>query len=148
MLKIYLDNCCYNRPFDDPTKGDNYWESVAMLFIKTLIKFDILELAYSQITIKEIDADKDDDRKRKILEYIFENAKYYIEIDEHNNFGELVAEIMETGIKVKDASHIASAILLNCDYFITTDKRLLKYKDDRIKVINPKHFAEIWSDKK
>jgi predicted nucleic acid-binding protein len=148
MLRIYLDNCCYIRPFDDPTKGDNYWETVALLFIQTLIKQGDLELAYSQISINEFEADKDEERKKQIFEYIFENAKYYSEAAEHSIFEELITEIMKTGVKVKDASHIANAILLNCDYFITTDKRLLKYKDDRIEIINPRKFAEIWSVEK
>ncbi len=29
-------------------------------------------------------------------------------------------------------------------YFITTDKRLLKYKDNNIKLINPIDFVKLW----
>lgn len=47
---------------------------------------------------------------------------------------------METGIKYKDACHVASAILAECSYFLTTDKRLLKYKDEKIKIMNPIDF--------
>lgn len=56
----------------------------------------------------------------------------------------LAEEIMQTGIKLKDASHTACAIVANCDFLITTDKRLLKYKDNRIKIINPIEFIRIW----
>ena len=45
-----------------------------------------------------------------------------------------------------DASHLACAIISGCDYFITTDKRLLKYKTDEIKVINPVDFIRIRED--
>jgi predicted nucleic acid-binding protein len=38
------------------------------------------------------------------------------------------SESMKTGIKAFDAAHIACAILTDCDFFISTDKRLLKYK--------------------
>lgn len=33
MIKIYLDNCCYNRPFDDRTNIKNYLEREAVLII-------------------------------------------------------------------------------------------------------------------
>jgi len=46
----------------------------------------------------------------------------------------------EAGLKIKDSLHVACAIIANCKYLLTTDKRLLKYKDDRIKVINPIAF--------
>lgn len=46
-------------------------------------------------------------------------------------------EIEKTGIKHKDACHIACAIYTGCDYFITTDDRILKYKTDEIKLVNP-----------
>jgi len=53
---------------------------------------------------------------------------------------------MQTGIKLKDASHTACAIVAKCDYLITTDKRLLKFQDERIKVINPIEFLETWRE--
>ncbi|MBR6213123.1 MAG: hypothetical protein IKQ67_00555 [Candidatus Methanomethylophilaceae archaeon] len=40
---------------------------------------------------------------------------------------ELTNTIAESGIKALDASHLASAIYAKCDYFITTDDRLLRY---------------------
>ena len=47
---------------------------------------------------------------------------------------------MKTGIKFKDACHIACAIMGKADYLISTDNRLLKYKTDEIKLINPFEF--------
>ena len=38
-LKIYLDNCCYNRPFDDFTIGKNGLEAHAKLFIQSLVRY-------------------------------------------------------------------------------------------------------------
>ena len=51
---------------------------------------------------------------------------------------------METGIKKKDATHIACSIIAKCDYFISTDRRVINYKTDKIKIVNPIEFAEIW----
>ena len=51
---------------------------------------------------------------------------------------------MSTGIKFKDACHVASAILASADYFISTDYRLLKYVTDDIKIMNPLDFFVKW----
>ena len=53
-------------------------------------------------------------------------------------------EIIKTGIKEFDAAHIACAIITNCDFFISTDKRLLKYKTEDITLLNPIEFVKIW----
>lgn len=49
-------------------------------------------------------------------------------------------QIMNGGIKEYDALHIACAIIAKCDYFITTDKKVSKYKNNDIKIINPINF--------
>ncbi|MDR2869308.1 MAG: hypothetical protein LBV04_02550 [Deferribacteraceae bacterium] len=56
----------------------------------------------------------------------------------------LSREIADTGVKAFDAAHIACAILAECDYFVTTDKRILKYKTDRIQLLNPIDFKKEW----
>jgi predicted nucleic acid-binding protein len=53
---------------------------------------------------------------------------------------------MKEGIKAKDAIHIASAIVSSCQYFLTTDKRLLKYKTDKIRLMNPVEFVKEWGE--
>ena len=52
-------------------------------------------------------------------------------------------EIIKEGIKFADASHLACVIHSNCDFFITTDDRILKYRGDRIKVISPVDFIVV-----
>ena len=63
-----------------------------------------------------------------------------------NEIETLADEIMNTGIKKKDATHLACSIIAECDYFITTDKRVLKYITDKIKVLNPISFLEMWGE--
>jgi predicted nucleic acid-binding protein len=48
--------------------------------------------------------------------------------------------ITTTGVKDTDALHVACAIAGNCHYFITVDKRLLAYRDNRIIICNPIEF--------
>jgi predicted nucleic acid-binding protein len=52
---------------------------------------------------------------------------------------------MATGIKTKDALHIACAILANSDAFITTDDKILRrYKKSDIKICKPITFFDIY----
>ena len=44
------------------------------------------------------------------------------------------------GIKTYDALHIACAVYAKCDYYITTDTKLLKTKLKEIKIVNPIDF--------
>ncbi len=61
----------------------------------------------------------------------------YVGLDSLGSLQPLIRGIMVSGIKGADATHIACAISSDCDYFITTDDRLLKFSDPRIKVITP-----------
>ena len=47
---------------------------------------------------------------------------------------------METGIKEKDAYHVACAVIAECNYFVTTDDRLLKYQSEKINWLTPGEF--------
>lgn len=56
------------------------------------------------------------------------------------------AEIMRTGVKFKDACHVASAIYAGCEYFISTDIRLLKYYTEEFKMVTPIEFVTEMED--
>lgn len=53
---------------------------------------------------------------------------------------------LKNGIHAKDAIHIASAIVVGCDYFLTTDDKLLKYKRDEIVILSPVAFLIEWEN--
>ena len=146
MLKIYLDNCCYGRPFDNQKDPVIRKEAQAKMFIQSLVKYKALELVYSSISVEEINAIPFEESKSSIFDFVKNNADFFI--GKYDDEAEilLTREIMQTGIKLKDASHTACAIMAKCDYMITADKRLLKYKDMRIKIVNPIEFVEIWRD--
>ena len=49
-------------------------------------------------------------------------------------------KIMKLGIKEKDSLHIACAVESGCDYFITTDKKVLNKTAPNIKIVSPIAF--------
>lgn len=72
---------------------------------------------------------------------IRELAETFVGADHAKQIQEYAEQIMETGVKEKDSLHVACAIFAKSDYFITTDYRLLKYKSDDIRIIDPIRFV-------
>jgi len=142
-LRIYLDNCCYNRPFDDLNVKVIRNEAYAKMYIQSQVKFGGLELVYSFMSLLEIEDSPFLENKRQIMSYIENHASYFVGEDRKSDIEKTVNSIMQTGIKHKDAVHIACALYANCDFFITTDKRLLKYQEKEMKIVNPLDFITL-----
>lgn len=49
--------------------------------------------------------------------------------------------LSEKGIKTYDALHIACAVSAKCDFYLTTDKKLLNTPIPEIKILNPIAFV-------
>ena len=147
MLKIYLDNCCYGRPFDDLSQKKIKDEATAKMFIQSLIKYNSLVLYSSFMLLHEINDIPFTSNKEHILKFLSEYSSVFISENTVKDIKPISENIMETGIKKKDAVHLACAIISECDYFITTDKRVINYKTDIIKIVNPIEFVEIWREK-
>jgi predicted nucleic acid-binding protein len=135
-----------NRPFDDFTVVKNGFEANAKLFIQSLVKYKRVALFYSFMSQIEIDDSPFEERKEGILNFIESNAVGFIGTKRINEIEALANQIIRTGIKKKDATHLACAIISKCDYFLTTDRRLLKCITDRIKIVNPITFVEMWGE--
>ncbi len=138
MEKIYLDNCCYNRPFDDQSQLKIQLETQAKLKIQHDIKQGKYKLVWSYIMEYENSNNPFDEKKRAIApwrdiaeENVVESEKILL----------LSEQLVDRGIKTYDALHVACAVEAGCDYFLTTDKKLLNTQIDEIKVVNPIQFV-------
>jgi len=138
MFKIYLDICCYNRPFDDQSQMKVRLETEAKLYIQAAVKNNKYLLIWSYMLDFENSNSPYDDRRNSVA--LWKNTAH-----EHCPSSDdvllLGKEIMKYGIKEMDSLHIACAIANECDYFITTDKRLLNKSVARIKIISPINFV-------
>ena len=139
-IKVYLDNCCYNRPYDDQTQLRIELETKAKLHIQQQIVEKKLTLV-SSVILEFENNDNPYDLRKIVIKNFLKNASEYV--DNSEMVLSLAREITTKGIKTKDASHLACAIAAKCDYFLTTDNKLLKYKDNRIQIINPLEFITI-----
>ena len=139
-MRVYLDMCCYNRPYDDQSQLRIALESQSKLQIQSLIRDGKLELIGSYTLDYELSRNPYEMRRNAIARFIENNLSGYVGSNRADIIRPLAESIMETGVKEKDAYHVASAIYAKCDYFISTDIRLLKYQTDKIKLVTPVDF--------
>ncbi len=138
--KIYLDNCCYNRPYDDQSQLRVELETKAKLYIQKLIVDKNIYLITSVILEYENNDNPHKVRQQAINDFFKYSSGY---VGENTEVVSIAATIKKSGIATKDSAHLACAIYAECDYFITTDDKLLKYKDSRIKIIDPVNFTRL-----
>jgi predicted nucleic acid-binding protein len=139
--RIYLDNCSFNRPYDDQSVLKNYLEAEAKLYIQNEIRNNTFELAWSYMLDYEISFNPFDDRKTQILKW---KNSAVIDIDYSENNVKIANDIRRKNIhvRVKDSIHLACSIEAKCNYFITTDGKLLSKVVDNITIINPLNFIQ------
>ena len=143
ILRIYFDNCCYNRPYDDQSQIRISLEAQAKIFIQNVVRYGKLELATSFVLRHENNTNPYANKRISIGDFIEKYTTVFVDSDKITEIKSLAEEIMSTGVKEVDAAHIACAILAECDYFLTTDDRVLKYHSDKIKIMNPTEFLKV-----
>jgi len=136
-LRIYLDICTFNRPFDDQKQLKIKLETEAKLYIQQGIINGAYELVWSYILEFENNQNKLEDRRSAIYDWKNVAKIHCIENDEIINYAE---NLERHGIRTKDALHIACGVYTDSEYLITTDKQLYNLRFNDIKIINPLSF--------
>jgi len=141
-MRIYLDNCCFNRPFDDQSQIKIHLETQAKLYIQQQIKSKNLELVWSYMLDYENSFNPYEERKELIS--VWRNFAV-VDIIDTNGLLDIAHDLVDLGIKSKDALHVACAVEAHCEYFLTTDAILLKKapRVAQITLINPIGFVNI-----
>jgi predicted nucleic acid-binding protein len=140
-VRIYLDNCCFNRPFDDQSQIRVRLEAEAKLKIQEEIRSGRLQLTWSYILDYENSRNPYQERREQIR-----NWKNYAasDIQESSDLLEVANLLNQKGIQKIDCLHIACAILSKCEYFLTTDDGILKCgkEIDDIRIDDPIGFIK------
>ena len=140
-MRVYLDNCCYNRSFDEQTQLRIRLETEAKLAIQRQMRIGTLEYVWSDMLANEVDESQFWERKEKIAPWVTGVCVYVATTAEIENRAE---DLMALGVKSADAIHLASAEHADCDWFFTVDDGILK-KVDRIgkmRVANPLEYIQ------
>ncbi|MCD8332478.1 MAG: hypothetical protein LUB63_08170 [Oscillospiraceae bacterium] len=105
-----------------------------------------MALVTSYILLYENSQNPYEIRKKAISEFIRNHSTEYVDYNRAGEIDAKVSVIMKSGVKAKDAHHVACVIFASCDYFLTTDKRLLQFKTNEIQLLNPVDFIERLED--
>ena len=145
-MKIYLDNCCYNRPFDEQTQMKIHLEGEAILAIINKCKQNNDEIIGSAALEFEIDKIANIKKKEKVK--YFYNQTITIKVNYKADVLKRVQELSEqTNIRTLDKFHLSFAETSGADVLLTTDDKFEKASSKlnlKLKVINPlKYLLEI-----
>ena len=121
-MKIYMDNCCLNRPFDDQSNLRVHLEAEAIKTILTLVEQQKWNLVSSKVLKFEISKIMDESRRKKLMA-IESLASEIIQINP------LIAtranEFERFGMQSFDALHLACSEH-HADVLLTVDDKFLK----------------------
>ena len=150
MPRLYLDTCCYNRPFDGKDQNRLRLESEAVLNIIALSAEKKISLVGSSVLDKELANFPNEikaSKVRKLYAVCREKLGY-----SSSEIAERYRYFIANGIKPYDALHLSFAERGNVDFFLTVDDRFLKAAmktDTAMRLRNPVNWLmEDWYDGK
>ncbi|MBI5725414.1 MAG: hypothetical protein HZA50_15765 [Planctomycetes bacterium] len=143
-MRIYLDTCCLNRPFDDQHQDRIHAKTDAIALILDEVQQGKVKLAGSDVLTLEISQDRHIQRKNA-SEVLLNYADFWMELDSHDDAR--AGQLNRLGFGPYDSYHIVAAEKGGCDYLLTTDDRLLRKARQhvsqlRIKIMNPLRWIE------
>ena len=101
-MRVYLDNCCFNRPFDDQRQTRIRLEAEAKLCIQAHIREGTLELAWSYMVDFENAVNPFEERRLTISEW---RQYATIDVEETATILQQANALVASGLKAKDAIH-------------------------------------------
>lgn len=141
-LQLYLDNCCFNRPFDDQNIITVFLETEAKLFIQDQIKNDVHQLVWSYVLDYENQNNPHSERRRLIADW---KNRAIIDMNASEKIIAVASLLANRGLDQYDALHLSCAAEAKSDYFITTDKGILRNLSEfeGMKIVNPIQYIQI-----
>ena len=143
-MRIYLDVCCLNRPFDDQTQDRIRLETEAVLLILSRVATDEWQWVSSSVVTAEVKQTPDATRRQRLL-LLLEQVDETIQMSPETIIR--ARELATLGFKPFDATHLAVAEYGRTDIFLTTDDRLMRLanrldKQLQVRVLNPLNWIQ------
>ena len=141
-MKLYLDNCCYNRPYDEQTQERIHLEGEAVLAIINKYKQNDNEIIGSPVLDIEIEQIGNIEKQEKVRNFYEQtiNKKIGYNIDILKRAKELSEQ---SNIRTLDRFHLSFAEYAEVDVLLTTDDKFEKACSKlnlNTKVMNPLNF--------
>ncbi len=139
MIRVYLDTCCLNRPFDDQGQYRIRSESEAVLDVLERVAAGEWRMIGSDAVDAETAAITDPERRRRV-QVMASTASEHVHFHQHLTKRAQVLE--EMGFRGYDSLHIACAEAAGTDILLTTDDAFVRcarrlQHDLRVRVANP-----------
>lgn len=122
-MKLYMDLCCLNRPFDDQSQARVALESQAVVLMLEKIDRGEHTMCNSAALVVENSLSLRT-QVRLEVEVLLERSDIWVPHDKA--IDDRAAELRKLGFKEFDAYHIAAAEAAGCDYLVTCDDKFLK----------------------
>jgi len=145
-LLIYLDNCCFNRPYDDQSQVKIRLETEAKLYIQSQINSNDLSLAWSYILDYENGRNPYPQRMEAICRWKSLATSYVVESLEIKVRARL---LVEKGLGTFDALHLACSVAGGASVFLTCDNGILRKRsilEIPLRISSPLEFLEQGED--
>lgn len=137
-MKVYLDNCCFNRILDDRSFPVIYLERNSVMLILELAEGKYLEIVGSEMLRHEM-AETPDNMKKDRLSLMYSLCSSEIKVTE--DIAERAEEIMaNSNILLNDSIHLACAEAAGVDALLTTDRKFMNNANRlpaKVRVMNP-----------
>ena len=122
-MRIYLDNCCLQRPLDDQTHPRIKVETEAVFAVLAAVQAKEQVLLGSEALEYEVGRIPDESRRSEVLS-VLALASERLQITEAVET--LALQFEQQGLGPMDAIHLALASTAKADFFCTCDDRLLR----------------------
>lgn len=143
-MKVYLDVCCLNRPFDEASQPRVAIEAAAVVSVLQLIDSGQLTDYSSEMARVEIERMSDGDRRKKVASLLPPTERI---IPLSDDLLDASHRVIAMGFDLADAVHLVAAQRMKVDVLLTVDDKLLrraKRRVDRlgIRVVDPVTFLQ------
>jgi predicted nucleic acid-binding protein len=122
-MKIYLDACCLNRPFDDQSQPRVRFEAEAISLILEKLNQREWDWVGSEVLLHEVGQNPDLENRQRVLSFA-SMAHQVVELSD--KILRRAEEFEQAGFDSYAAVHLASAEFGKADVFLTTDDQILK----------------------
>ena len=141
-MRLYLDACCLNRPFDDQSQDRVRIEADAVEAIVDQIEQVHHQLITSEVVDREVARHPDPDRRAQLVGILRLTDRHVLwRLAEDTR----AQELQTLGFDVFDAAPLACAESGEAQLFLTTDDQLLRCAERnartlRVRVVNPSRW--------
>lgn len=122
-MRIYLDNCCLQRPLDNQTHPRIRIETEALFVILASVQAQEVQMLGSEALDFEVSRIPDHTRRSEV-QAVLSLASEYLQISDAAEA--LALDLEQQGLRPMDAVHLALASTAKADFFCTCDDKLFR----------------------